>query len=118
MVCAVPDSSVTEFVVGRFMSEEEEAAGASTGAPIPLDAVLQHLGQGFAHSGPHVADTSDTSADGSEASLSRRRVRSKRTYKMKKVWCADEIGRFSVTGATDELGKPSHFYCRICRKEV
>ena len=36
---------------------------------------------------------------------------------MKKVWGADEVGRFFVTGATDAAGKPSHFYCRICRKD-
>ena len=37
-------------------------------------------------SGPNVSDTSDTSADESEASHPRRRVRSKRTYQIKKVW--------------------------------
>ena len=31
---------------------------------------------------------------------------------------ADEVGRFFVTGAADAAGKPSHFYCRICRKDV
>ena len=28
------------------------------------------------------------------------------------------MGPFFVTGATDAAGKPSHFYCRICRKDV
>ena len=37
---------------------------------------------------------------------------------MKKVWGADEVDRFSVTGATDAASKPSHFYFRICRKDV
>jgi len=37
---------------------------------------------------------------------------------MKKVWGADEVGQFFVTGATDAAGKPSHFYCRVCRKDV
>ena len=83
-----------------------------------IDAVLQHLGQSAAPSGPHVADTNDTSADESEASHTRRRVRSKRTYKKKKLWGGDEVGRFFVTGVTDVAGKPSHFYCRICRKDV
>ena len=83
-----------------------------------LDAVLQHLGQSAARPGPHVADASDSSADESEASHSRRRVRSKRTFKMKKLWGANEVGQFFVTGATDAAGKPSHFYCRICRKDV
>ena len=75
---------------------------------LDLDAVLQHLGQGVAPFGPYVADTNDTSADESEASHPRRRVRSKRTYKIKKVWGADEVRRLIVTGATDAAGKPSH----------
>ena len=37
---------------------------------------------------------------------------------MKKVWGAKEVGQFFVTGATDATGKPGHFYCRICRKDV
>ena len=28
------------------------------------------------------------------------------------------MGRFFVTGATHATGKPSHFYCRVCRKDV
>ena len=68
-----------------------------------LDAVLQHLGQSGARSGPHVADTSDSSADESKASHSRRRVRLKRTFKMKKVFGANEVGQFFVIGATDQL---------------
>ena len=31
---------------------------------------------------------------------------------------ANEMGQFFVTGATDAAGKPSHFYCRVCRKDV
>ena len=83
-----------------------------------LDAALQHLGQSAAPPGPHVVDTSDSIADESEASHSRRRVRSKRTFKLKKVWEANEVGQFFVTGATDAAGKPSHFFCRVCRKDV
>ena len=83
-----------------------------------LDAVLQHLGQSAARSGPHVVDTIDSSADESEASHSRRRVRSKRMFKMKKVWGANEVGQFFVTGATDAASKPNHFFCRVCRKDV
>ena len=37
---------------------------------------------------------------------------------MKKVWAASELGRFFVTGPTDASGKPSHFYCPLCRKDV
>ena len=51
-----------------------------------LDAVLQHLGQSSARPGAHAVETSDSSADESEASHSRRRVRLKRTFRMKKVW--------------------------------
>ena len=83
-----------------------------------LDAVLQHLGQSTVRPGMHAGETSDSSADESEASHPRRRVRTKRTFKMKKVWGADELGQFFVTGATDAAGKPSHFYCRVCRKDV
>ena len=83
-----------------------------------LDAVLRNLGQSAALPGPHVADTSDSSADESEASHSRCCVRSKRSFKMKKVWGANEVGQFFVTGATDAAGKPSHFCCRTCRKDV
>ena len=34
------------------------------------------------------------------------------------MWGANEVGRFIVTGATNAAGKPSQFYCRICRKDV
>ena len=59
-----------------------------------LDAVLQHLGQSTVRLGVHAVETSDSSANESEASYSRRRVRSKRTFKMKKVWGANELGQF------------------------
>ena len=51
-----------------------------------LDAVLRHLGHGVTPPGSNILDTSATSADESEASRPRRRVRSKRAYKMKKMW--------------------------------
>ena len=34
------------------------------------------------------------------------------------MWGANEVGQFCVTGATDAAGKPSHFFCRVCRKDV
>ena len=76
------------------------------------------MGQSTARSGVHNVETSDSSANESETSHSRRRVRSKRTFKMKKGWGANEVGQFFVTGATDAAGKPSHFCCRVCRKDV
>ena len=76
------------------------------------------MGQSTASPGVLAVETSDSSADESEVDHSRRRVRSKRTFKMKKVWGANEVGQFFVTGATDVTCKPSHFYCRVCRKDV
>ena len=31
---------------------------------------------------------------------------------------ANEVHQFFVTGATDAAGKPSQFYCQVCRKDV
>ena len=67
---------------------------------------------------PWLVDTSDTSVDESSMGEARRRSRSKETYKMKNVWGASGVGQFFVTGPTDIATKPSHFYCRICRKDV
>ena len=39
-------------------------------------------------------------------------------YKMKRAWGTSDVGRFFVTGPTDVATKPSHFHCRICRKDV
>ena len=38
--------------------------------------------------------------------------------KWRRFWGSNEVGQFFVTGATDAAGKPSHFYCRVCRKDV
>ena len=67
---------------------------------------------------PRLGDTTDTSGDESDAGEPRRRLRSKKTYKMKRTWGMSDVGRFFVTGPTDVAAKPSHFYCRICRKDV
>ena len=65
-----------------------------------------------------LGDTTDTSGDESDVGEPRRRLRSKKTYKMKRAWGTSDVGRFFVTGPTDVATKPSHFYCRICRKDV
>ena len=86
-----------------------------------LDDVLgrvEHMEQSLQRIVPHTFKRTDTGGDEMDVSELRRRVRSKRTYKVKKVWGADELSRFFVTGTTDASGKPSHFYCRICRKDV
>ena len=67
---------------------------------------------------PRLGDTSDTRGNESNMGEPRRRLRSKRTYKMKKVSGAIDVGQFFVTGPTDVATKPSHFYCRIYRNDV
>ena len=37
---------------------------------------------------------------------------------MKRAWGTSDVGQFFVTGPTDVATKPSHFYCRICCKDV
>ena len=67
---------------------------------------------------PRLGDTTDTSGDESDAGEPRWRLRCKKTYKMKRAWGTSDVGRFFVTRLTDVATKPSHFYCRICRKDV
>ena len=86
-----------------------------------LDDVLgrvERMEQGLPSAVPRASQTSDTSGDEMDVSEPRRRVRTKKTFELKKVWGASELGRFFVTGPTDASGKPSHFYCRLCRKDV
>ena len=77
--------------------------------------MLDRLKQGPSPS-PHRVETSDTSGDKTDASQGRRKVLSKKTYRMKKVYSATELGRFFVTGSSDATDMPSHFYCWLCRK--
>ena len=65
-----------------------------------------------------MGDTADTSGDENDAGEPRRRLPSKKTYKMKRAWRTSDVGRFFVTGPMDVATKPSHFYRRICRKDV
>ena len=86
-----------------------------------LDDVLdrvERMEQGLPGTVPPASQTSDTSGDETDVSEPRRRVRRKKSFKMKKVWGASELARFFVTGPTDASRKPSHFYCRLCRKDV
>ena len=79
---------------------------------------LEQLEQGPSRVVSRLGDTTDTSGDESDAGEPRRRLRSRKAYKMKRAWGTGEVGRFFVTGPTDAATKPSHFYCRICRKDV
>ena len=65
-----------------------------------------------------VSDTTDTSGEETDTSQPRRRVRSRRTFKMKKSYATSELARFFVNGPTDASTKVSEFYCRLCRKDV
>ena len=79
--------------------------------------MLDRLKQGPSQS-PQRVEMSDTSGDETDASQGRRKVLSKKTYRMKKVYAATELGRFFVTGPSDAAKMPSHFYCRLCKKNV
>ena len=82
-----------------------------------LNEVLDRLRQGPSQS-PQRAETSDTSGDETDASQGRRKVLSKKTFRMKKVYAATELGRFFVTGPLDAANMPSYFSCQLCRKNV
>ena len=82
-----------------------------------LNEVLDRLKQGPSQS-PQRIETSETSRDETNASKGRRKILSKKIFRMKKVYAATELGRFFVTGPLDAANMPSHFYCRVCRKNV
>ena len=67
---------------------------------------------------PQKVETSDTSGDETNTSKGRRKIMSKKTFRMKKVNEATEIGRFFVTGPSDAVNMPSHFHCPVCPKNV
>ena len=65
-----------------------------------------------------MTDTTDTSGEDTDVEQPRRRVRSRRTFKMKRGYAVGELAQFFVTGPTDAANKLSEFYCRVCRKDV
>ena len=79
--------------------------------------VLDRLKQGPSQS-PQRIETLDTSGDETDASKGRRKVLSKKTFRMKTVYAATELGWFFVTGPSDAANMSSQFYCRVCRKKV
>ena len=86
-----------------------------------LDDVLRRLEQveqKLSRALPRLGDTTSTSGDESDIGEPRRRLCSKKTYKMRRAWRTIDVGRFFLTGPTDIATKPSRFYCRICRKDV
>ena len=46
---------------------------------------------------PRLADTTDMSGDESDAGEPQRRLRSKKTYKLKRAWGTSDVGQFFVT---------------------
>jgi len=85
-----------------------------------LDEVLEKLNQvpSVSRQQQRVPDTYDTIGADTDEERSRRRVRSRRTFKMKKGYAFGELARFLVTGPTDAANKLSDSYCRVCRKNV
>ena len=85
-----------------------------------LDEVLDKLNQGpsIPQQQQRVLETTDTSGKDTDIDQPRRRVRSRRTFKMKTGYAVGELAQFFVTGPTDAANKLSEFYCRLCRKDV
>ena len=79
---------------------------------------LEQVEQKPSRAFPRLGDTTYTSGDESDVGEPRRRLRSKKTYKLKRTRRTSDVGHFYVTGLTNVATKPSHFYCRICRKDV
>ena len=63
-------------------------------------------------------ETTDTSGEDTDVDQPRRRVRSRRTFKMKKGYAVGELAQFFVTRPIDAAKKSSEFYCRLCRNDV
>ena len=86
-----------------------------------LNEVLDRLSQGPStpqQQQQRVTDTTDTSGEDIDVEQPRRRVRSRRTFKMKKGYAVGELAQFFLTGPTNAANKLSEFYCRVCRKDV
>ena len=85
-----------------------------------LDEVMDKLNQGpsTSHQQQRVPGTTDTSGEDTDVDQPRRRVRSRRTLKMKKRYAVGGLAQFFVTGPADAANKLSEYYCRVCRKDV
>ena len=82
-----------------------------------LTEVLDRLEPGPTQS-PQGVETSETSGNETDASKRRRKILSKKTFRMKKMYAATELGRFYVTGPSDAANTPSHIFFRVCRKKI
>ena len=77
-----------------------------------LNEVLDRLKQRPSES-PQKVEMSETSGNETDTSKQCRKNLSKKTFRMKKVYAATELGRFFVTGPSDAANLPSHFYCWV-----
>ena len=82
-----------------------------------LNEVLNRLEQGSSQS-PQIVETSETSGDETGTSKERRKILSKKTFSLKKVYAATELGKFFVTGPSHATNVRGHFNCRVRRKNV
>ena len=75
---------------------------------------MDKFDQGPSQIPQRVLETSDTRGDEKDISRGRRKLLSKRTFRMKKVCGASDFGRFFVMGYA--ANKHSPFYCHVCQK--
>ena len=68
---------------------------------------LEQVEQRLSRAVPPLGDTSDTSGDEGDIGEPRRRLRSQKTYKMKKTCWASDVEQFFVTKLTGVETKPS-----------
>ena len=61
---------------------------------------------------------SETSGHETDTSKERRKILSKKTFRLKKVYVATGLGRFFVTRPSDATNMKSLFYFRVGRKNV
>ena len=67
---------------------------------------------------PQKVETLDTSRDEKDTSKGPRKILSRETIRIKKLFGETELSRFFVTGPSDAANMPSHFHCPVCRKNV
>ena len=79
--------------------------------------MLDRVKQGPLQS-PQRVETLETNGDETDTSKRRLKTLSKETFRIKKVYAATELGRFFVTGRSNGANVPSHFYCRVCPKNL
>ena len=82
-----------------------------------LNEQLNRLKQGPSQN-PQKVETSDTSGEETDTSKGRRKILSKKTFRMKKVYRATKLDKFFETGPSDAATMPSRFHCRVCQKNV